>query len=121
MGPPLLGRVSCSPALSACYKNSGPHPLSSGLSQTAPRLRNETGVEVSGPFSVGSGDDMVLNLEYSVIRTSQGGPYSCQATASILQASLHISASSIINITVQSEYQNCSLVVRSGGMLQVEV
>ena len=83
-------------------------------------IGNETGVVVSGPFFVGSGY-MVLNLEYSVIRTSQGGPYSCQATASILQASLHISASSIINITVQSEYQNCSLVVRSGGMLQVEV
>ena len=66
------------------------------------RIENGTGVAVSNPTPLNA-SSMMVSVTYSPLRTSHGGEYRCVADVTMPQASLSITSSSALNITVQSE------------------
>ena len=66
------------------------------------RIENGAGVTVSDPIPLNA-SSMMVSVTYSPLRTSHGGEYRCVADVTIPQASLSITSSSALDITVQSE------------------
>ena len=63
------------------------------------RIQNGPGVVVSTPFP--EGPSLLVTVELSPLQTSHGGGYRCVAAVSIPEASLSLTSSSALNITVQ--------------------
>ena len=56
-----------------------------------------------------SGGNSILNLTFTPLLTSHGGPYTCVATISVPQLSLNINNSSAVTVSVQSEFDKSSM------------
>ena len=56
-----------------------------------------------------SGGNSTLNLTFNPLLTSHGGQYTCVATISVPQLSLDIINSSAVTVSIQSEFDKCSM------------
>ncbi|KAL5486722.1 hypothetical protein EMCRGX_G019239 [Ephydatia muelleri] len=66
-----------------------------------------------------SGGNSILNLTFTPLLTSHGGPYTCVATISVPQLSLNINNSSAVTVSVQIPLPNATIVSVSPGSLVV--